>query len=132
MMVFARLAGALALAATLSGGACFSERVAGGAVPTGLRCEVPLDGGTFGTTLVAIRDFAFVPAQVRIRTGTTVTWVNCEPTGVESHTTTADGGAWSSPLMAPGATFSRRFDTPGTFAYHCDPHPFMQATIIVE
>ena len=130
MRCAARVLVAVALGATLAVVACFSERVAGDGLPSGVRCEVPLDG--FGTTVVAIRDFAFRPADVRIRTGTTVTWVNCEPQNVESHTTTADGGAWSSPLLAPGATFSHTFDQVGTFAYHCEPHPFMRATIIVE
>jgi plastocyanin len=33
--------------------------------------------------------------------------------------------------MSPGATFTTTFTTPGTFAYHCNIHPFMHGTVIV-
>jgi plastocyanin len=26
----------------------------------------------------------------------------------------------------------QRFDTPGVYSYHCAPHPFMTATVIVQ
>jgi plastocyanin len=58
-----------------------------------------------------------------------VTWINCD---VDSHTSTADGGEWASPLLAPGDAFTQSFETPGEFAYHCEPHPFMQARVVVE
>ena len=111
--------------------ACFSER-AQVTAPTGGRCSVPLDPSVVGTTLVAIRDFAFAPTELRIKAGTTVTWVNCEPPATPSHTSTSDQGVWNSPLLDPGTTFSRTFDQPGTFAFHCEPHPFMTATVVVE
>ena len=77
---------------------------------------------------VAIIDFAFDPATLEVPIGTTVTWTN---QGTAPHTVTADDGTFDSGALQPGSTFSVTFDTPGTFAYHCEIHPNMMATIIV-
>lgn len=113
--------------------ACFSERAELTGTGEG-ECRLGIGSDAVGAvgTVVAIRDFAFQPAEIRIPRGSRVTWVNCEPETVESHTTTADDGEWSSPLLSTGEEFSRVFDTPGEFDYHCSPHPFMRATVIVE
>ena len=112
--------------------ACFSERSAPTGPITGVECRIPLGPDVVGSTLVAIRDFSFQPAEIRIRAGGTVTWVNCEDPGQPPHTSTADQGAWNSPSLNSGDVFSRTFAQAGTFAYHCEPHPFMTATVIVE
>lgn len=124
---------ALALVLALLCAACFSERAELTGTGEG-ECRLGVGSDAVGAvgTVVAIRDFAFQPAEIRIPRGSRVTWVNCEPEAVESHTTTADGGEWSSPLLSTGEEFSRVFDTPGEFEYHCSPHPFMRATVIVE
>jgi plastocyanin len=77
---------------------------------------------------VSIIDFAFEPASLEVATGTTVTWTN---TGQERHTATADDGSFDSGRLRAGESFSFTFNTPGTFAYHCDVHPDMTGTIIV-
>jgi amicyanin len=118
----------VALAATVAG-ACFSERVATG--PTGGTCRLPVGEGVPGSVLVPIAEFAFLPAELHVHAGQTVTWVNCDESAI-SHTTHADGEEWSSPLLSPGAGFSHRFDQAGTFDYHCDPHPFMTGRVVVE
>ena len=109
--------------------ACFSERQDPGATGPDIECRARL-GDVAGTTVVGIRDFAFVPDTIRVRPGATITWVNCEEK--TAHTTTSDGGVWSSPLLAPGESFSHTYDQPGSFPYHCSPHPFMKGTVIVE
>ena len=48
------------------------------------------------------------------------------------HTVTGDTATLDSPLIAPGGEWSYRFTTPGTYAYHCKPHPFMKAEIRVR
>lgn len=78
---------------------------------------------------VPIRDFAFEPSEIRIRPGETVRWVNEDPV---VHTVTADDGAFDSGPIQPGEGYSRRFDEPGEYPYHCTPHPFMKAVVIVE
>jgi plastocyanin len=125
-----RLGLAVGAAAALIAGAvvgCFSERTTG-PVAEG-ECRFRLGQDVPGSTIVVIRDFTFTPAEVRVRAGERVTWINCD---VDSHTSTADGGAWASPLLAPGDAFTQAFDTPGELAYHCEPHPFMVARVVVE
>jgi plastocyanin len=119
-------AGAAALA--LAAMACFSEK--GGVTDPG-DCLARLDQGTVaGSTIVVIRDYEFLPAEVRVAPGAKVTWVNCGP--FDSHTSTSNTGAWNSPLLAPGDVYTRTFSAAGSFDYHCAPHPAMQARVIVQ
>jgi len=106
---------------------CFSERTTAPLAEG--ECSFPVGEGIPGSTIVVIRDFTFEPAEVRVRAGERVTWINCDE---DSHTSTADAGAWNSPLMAPGDAFTQGFDTPGELSYHCEPHPFMQGRVVVE
>lgn len=78
--------------------------------------------------------FAFSPATITIKVGTTVTWTN--NTGAP-HTVTSDDGTTfdsgiNTPISANGGTFSFTFTKAGTFTYHCQIHPFMKATVIVQ
>ena len=107
--------------------ACFSER--GSTGPQEGECRFPVGEDIPGSKVVVIRGFAFGPAEVRVQAGERVTWINCDQ---DSHTSTADGGEWSSPLLAPGQAFTRTYPTPGEFDYHCEPHPFMTGVVIVE
>lgn len=112
--------------------ACFSSR--GPTDNSGLpgECRFAPGSPVPGSTVVAIKNFAFTPAEVVVRAGGTVTWVNCETAGVESHTTTADAGQWSSPTLASGDVFAHTFSQPGRYTYHCTPHPSMTAAVVVE
>lgn len=76
---------------------------------------------------VSIEEFAFTPGTVTITAGDRVTWTNQD--AVE-HTATGDG--WDTGLLAQGESGSIRFDTPGTYAYLCTPHPSMTGTVVVE
>ena len=116
------------MAAGLAGGVllgCFSERDA--TAPVEGECRFPIGEDIPGSTVVVIRRFAFGPEEVR--PGERVTWINCDE---DAHTSTADGGEWESPLLAPGDAFTQTFASPGEFPYHCDPHPFMTARVVVE
>lgn len=90
------------------------------------------------STVMIITDssgaFAFSPASLTIKAGTTVIWKNVTTVG---HTVTSDDGksfdsGSANPIAAQSGTFSFTFNTPGTFAYHCSIHPFMKATVIVQ
>jgi plastocyanin len=74
------------------------------------------------------RGWGFAPAVIEAQTGDTVAWRN---TGRMAHTITADSGAFDSGMVAPGATWERHFTTPGTYAYHCAPHPWMRGVVKV-
>jgi plastocyanin len=119
------LAIATLCAAVLAG--CFSEHQP--ATSTSGTCSIDLGEAFPGSTVVVIQGFAFQPAEVRIRPGERVTWLNCD---TDAHTSTADLGAWSSPLLAIGDGFTQTFPTAGDFPYHCEPHPFMLGRVIVE
>jgi plastocyanin len=122
----------LALAGTVVV-ACFSEHSpTGPSGGTAATCSLPLGPGVSGSTLVAIRGFAFLPQDVHVQAGSSVTWLNCEPAGTPSHTTSSNQGVWNSPLLAPGDAFTQTFDTQGVFPYICAVHPFMTASITVE
>ena len=78
--------------------------------------------------------FGFGPASITIKVGTTVIWTN--NTGAP-HTVTSDDGTTfdsgiNTPIAANGGTFSFTFTKAGSFTYHCQIHPFMKATIIVQ
>jgi plastocyanin len=78
---------------------------------------------------VSIADFAFTPAAVTIAPGGSVTWTNDDgaPHGLEYH-----DHAPGTDLLLPGASFSRRFDRPGAYDYHCPVHPYMTGRVIVR
>lgn len=118
-------------------GACFSDRPHATAPNPSLTgdCRLPVGAPPVGgvRAIVAIRELRFVPDTVRVPAGTSITWINCEDDGSGlSHTTTSDTGTWDSGLLGPGAVHDQRFDTPGVYSYHCGPHPFMTATVIVQ
>lgn len=124
----------LGAAALLAFAACFSEHQATTEPNLSGDCRIPVGSPILGTTraLVAIRNFAFQPEVVRITAGTTITWVNCEPEGVEPHTSTSDAGVWNSGTLPPEAIFSHTFENVGRFEYFCVPHPFMRGVVVVE
>jgi plastocyanin len=81
-----------------------------------------------GGVTVDMRALQFVPASVRVRAGTAVVWRNSDQL---AHTVTAEDGSWTSPLIDPGRTYRRVFDTAGTYRITCTPHPFMKAVVEV-
>ena len=78
---------------------------------------------------VDIHDHAFNPAQLNIAPGTTVTIVNND---TEPYTATADNGLFDTGVLEPGYSFDVYFDGSGTVTYHCELHPDMQGSIVVE
>lgn len=77
---------------------------------------------------VAIKDFAFTPQTLAVPAGTTVIWTNGDST---AHTVTGDKGEFDSGPLDPGKSYRETLATPGTYAYHCQIHPGMKATIVV-
>jgi len=90
--------------------------------------NVPNPAAT-GVTVIRIANLSFNAADVRVRAGTRVRWVNDDQV---QHSVTADDGAVDSGLIDAGQSFERVFDRPGTYSYHCIPHPFMHGRVIVE
>lgn len=83
------------------------------------------------TNKVSIIDMAFLPATITVKKGTTVTWTNND--SVDHNVIETDGKPGpSSGTLAKDATYSFKYDTVGTFTYHCSIHPDMVGTVIVE
>lgn len=101
-------------------------RGAGGATPP--PAPQPTPAATAPPGGVRIVDFAFLPSQIRVPVGTTVTWVNA---GVAPHTVTSRDRTFDSGILASRASFTRTFRTPGTFSYLCAIHPDMTGTVLV-
>lgn len=82
------------------------------------------------TSSVAIQNFAFSPANITVKKGTTVTWTNKDSV---AHTVTETDGKTgpTSGDVNPGANYTFTFNTPGTYHYHCSIHPEMVGTVIV-
>lgn len=81
------------------------------------------------TDTVSIDNFKFMPADVRVKAGTKLVFDNVD---TAAHTATSDeGGAFDTGGIPKGERGSVTIDKPGTYAYHCDFHPFMKATITV-
>lgn len=89
---------------------------------------------TSGGATVEIDDFAYDPATTTVEAGTTVTWTNEDAT---RHTVTAGSEDAPAPdrfdeeVTEQGQTVEVTFDEPGTHAYYCELHPFMEGTIEV-
>lgn len=78
---------------------------------------------------VAIEKMQFVPQVLRIKPGTTVTWVNREKRS--NHSILFEQENIESERFFPGETYRRAFDKPGTYPYRCGPHPEMLGVIEV-
>lgn len=82
------------------------------------------------TSAVTIENFAFSPANITVKKGTTVTWTNKDST---AHTVTETDGKTGpkSGSLSKGDTYSFTFNTTGSFAYVCSFHSNMTASITV-
>jgi plastocyanin len=74
---------------------------------------------------VKIQTFAFDPQVTKIAAGGSVTWTNQD--GTTHRVTFSD----STQTISNGASYTKKFDTPGTYAYHCSIHPSMTGTVEV-
>lgn len=76
-----------------------------------------------------IANLAYAPGRLQVASGTTVVWTNRDAV---AHTVTANDGSFDSGLIAPGKTWRHTFTRPGTYNFHCTPHPFMKGVVVVR
>ena len=76
---------------------------------------------------VTIKGSAFSPDTVTVAVHGTVKWTNQD---IAAHTVNFNGD--QSKQLANGDTFTKTFDTPGTYDYTCGIHPFMKGKVIVQ
>jgi len=88
--------------------------------------------GASGAAVAAEVDMTaikFAGDAVTISAGQAVRWTNRDPL---EHTVTFDGAEPGSPPIPPNGSYVHRFDRPGTYTYHCTPHPFMKGVVVVK
>jgi plastocyanin len=73
--------------------------------------------------------WGFEPKTLTVQAGQALRFTN---SGKIAHTATQSQGAFDTGFLKAGESATLRFDTPGTFAFFCQPHPWMQGTIVVE
>jgi plastocyanin/opacity protein-like surface antigen len=95
-------------------------------------------GGPSDVEAPFVRDTVFIDMKslsfgrrprIEVPAGTVVLWRNRDPL---AHVVAADDKSFESPPIDPASSWARKFDQPGTYGYHCIPHPFMQGTIVVK
>jgi plastocyanin len=80
------------------------------------------------TQAVNIEGMKFVPADLTVAVGDSVTFTNL---GGAPHTATADAGGFDTGRLTKGQSATVTFSTAGDFPYHCAVHPGMKAVIRV-
>lgn len=115
----------LALVAALALAACSSGTSSRASTP---QASIKPAAVASGHAVVIIHNFAFHPATLTVKPGTTVTWVNKDPV---AHTSTAYDHLWNSGLITPGKSYSFTFTKPGTYPYYCEIHQFMHGVVKV-
>lgn len=81
------------------------------------------------TRTVEIRDMEFHPAELRVRPGDTVVWVNHD---YVPHTATGPDSAWTSPPLAQDERWRMVARPSGSGTYLCVFHPVMEGRLIVD
>jgi plastocyanin len=80
---------------------------------------------------VKIENFAFLPKELDIAIGATVTWQNADDV---PHTATSkdDPQVFDSGPLDTDDKFSFTFNKPGKYTYYCKVHPHMTGVVVVK
>ena len=79
---------------------------------------------------IEIKDFAFNPQTLTVKSGEKIIWVNRDE---EPHTVVSVEKQFKkSTALDTGQEFTITAGAPGTYTYFCSVHPKMTGTIVVE
>jgi plastocyanin len=79
---------------------------------------------------IEIKDFAFNPQSITVKSGEKVTWINRDE---EPHTVVSVEKQFKkSTALDTDQEFTITAGAPGTYTYFCSVHPKMTGTIVVE
>jgi plastocyanin len=79
---------------------------------------------------IEIKDFAFNPQTITVKSGDKITWINRDE---EPHTVVSVGKKFQrSSGLDTDQEFSIIAGAPGTYEYFCSVHPKMTGTIVVK
>jgi plastocyanin len=125
-----RIAACLCLTALLAAGCGGSSGGASSSSTATQSTPKPAAAGpAVKSATIDIKSFKFKPVTIAVKKGGRITWTNSDSA---AHTATADDRSFDTQTIDQGKAKSVTFTTAGTFAYHCDFHPFMKATLIVK
>ena len=79
------------------------------------------------TQEIIIEEGRIAPEKASVRANDQVTWINKDNA---NHIITGEG--WGGVAIAPGESFTKTFEEPGTYPYFCSLQPELKGTIIVE
>jgi plastocyanin len=89
-----------------------------------------VDETTTKQNRIEIKDFAFNPQAITVKSGEKVTWINRDE---EPHTIVSVGKQFKkSSALDTDQEFTITVGAPGTYDYFCSVHPKMTGTIVVE
>jgi plastocyanin len=87
-------------------------------------------GGTAAASgAVKIVSFKYMPASITVKMGGSLKFTNAD---TADHTATADASGFDTGNVRRGKSVTIHLTKAGTFAYHCDFHPFMKGTVVVK
>jgi plastocyanin len=89
----------------------------------------PNSAGAGPVASVSMDHNTFIPGEITVVPGTTVTWVNHE---AMPHTVVDLNEGFRSKTLVKDATFSFTFKTAGDYNYSCSIHPNMKGKVIVK
>jgi amicyanin len=87
------------------------------------------NAGAAAVATVTMDHNTFIPAEITVIPGTTVTWTNTE---AMPHTVVDQNKAFRSKTLVKDASFSFTFTTAGDYDYLCSIHPFMKGKVVVK
>jgi plastocyanin len=88
------------------------------------------DSTTGKQNKIEIKDFAFNPQKITVKSGEKITWINRDE---EPHTVVSVGKKFQkSSALDTDQEFTITAGAPGTYEYFCSVNPKMTGTIIVE
>jgi plastocyanin len=90
-----------------------------------------VDATSENAVTVEIADFSYKTTIVKVKKGTTVTWVNRGqvPHDVTSTTNSPKQGL-SSDLLSNGEEYKHTFNETGVYQYFCSPHPTQMRGVV--
>jgi plastocyanin len=82
------------------------------------------------TRTVLIQGFRFKPANITIKRGTKIRWINKDS---HPHTATATNKrSFDSGRLGKGQSYTHTFKSAGNKKYFCEIHPFMRGSVVVK
>ena len=83
-----------------------------------------------GENKIEIKDFAFNPQTITVKSGEKITWINRDE---EPHTVVSVGKQFKkSSALDTDQTYTIVAGAPGSYSYFCSVHPKMTGTIVVQ